>query len=224
MIVSEVVPRLDVLPPAQRRLWAELAATPERFILHGGTAIALQLGHRASIDFDFFCWSALDGRELLDSLPYLRGATGLETAPNTLTVSVDRDGPVKLSYFGTPRLGRVRPPSTCRGHPMRLASLIDLAGLKASVIQVRAEAKDYIDLHALLSAGVTLTEALAAGRVIYGSAFSPMGALKALTFYGDGDLGSVPAEVRSWLVSESARADPERLPDLSDIDHPREDS
>ena len=47
-------PRLDILPDAQRALWPELAATPPEFTLYGGTAIALQLGHRQSVDFDFF--------------------------------------------------------------------------------------------------------------------------------------------------------------------------
>ena len=47
-------PHLDVLPGAQRRLWPELRHTPPEFVLYGGTALALRLGHRQSIDFDFF--------------------------------------------------------------------------------------------------------------------------------------------------------------------------
>ena len=47
-------PKLDILPTAQRRLWEELKAIPAAFTLYGGTAIALHLGHRQSIDFDFF--------------------------------------------------------------------------------------------------------------------------------------------------------------------------
>jgi len=47
-------PRLDVLPEPQRKLWPELAGTPDHFILYGGTAIALRFGHRQSVDFDFF--------------------------------------------------------------------------------------------------------------------------------------------------------------------------
>ena len=47
-------PRLDILPPAQRRLWNELGSTPPDFVLYGGTALALRLGHRQSEDFDFF--------------------------------------------------------------------------------------------------------------------------------------------------------------------------
>jgi hypothetical protein len=38
-------PGLGILPPPQRRLWDELAAVPGEFVLYGGTAIALHLGH-----------------------------------------------------------------------------------------------------------------------------------------------------------------------------------
>jgi hypothetical protein len=41
----EFTPRVDVLPASQRRLWEELGATPPHFVLYGGTAIALRLGH-----------------------------------------------------------------------------------------------------------------------------------------------------------------------------------
>jgi hypothetical protein len=47
-------PNLSILPEPQRRLWAELRDTPKTFVLYGGTALALRLGHRQSEDFDFF--------------------------------------------------------------------------------------------------------------------------------------------------------------------------
>ena len=54
-------PRMDMLPPAQRRLWPELRRAPGLgFTLYGGTAIALRLGHRTSVDFDFFSDKPLD--------------------------------------------------------------------------------------------------------------------------------------------------------------------
>ena len=53
-------PRLDILPPAQRRLWDELGSVPEHFVLYGGTALALHLGHRQSEDFDFFADRDID--------------------------------------------------------------------------------------------------------------------------------------------------------------------
>ncbi len=52
---------MEVLPPAQKRLWPELRAAAELgFVLYGGTAIALRLGHRHSVDFDFFSEKPLD--------------------------------------------------------------------------------------------------------------------------------------------------------------------
>lgn len=89
-------PRLEILPTAQQRLWPELAQTPGHFILYGGTAIALHLGHRPSVDFDFFTQMAFEPRSLLQELPYLRGAVVRQSAANTLTVTVDRGGPVQL--------------------------------------------------------------------------------------------------------------------------------
>ena len=55
-------PRLDILPPEQRRLWNELGSVPTEFVLYGGTAIALHLGHRDSVDFDFFANVAVRSR------------------------------------------------------------------------------------------------------------------------------------------------------------------
>lgn len=43
-------PKLEILPLAQQRLWPELAGVPRDFVLYGGTAIALRLGHRSSVD------------------------------------------------------------------------------------------------------------------------------------------------------------------------------
>jgi hypothetical protein len=48
-------PRIDILPPAQQEIWSQLAPAPKlSFVLYGETAVALHLGHRISIDFDFF--------------------------------------------------------------------------------------------------------------------------------------------------------------------------
>ncbi len=51
--MTRLAPRLDVLSAAQRALWPELAGLPRGFVLYGGTALALRLGHRVSVDFDF---------------------------------------------------------------------------------------------------------------------------------------------------------------------------
>ena len=72
-------PRLDILPPAQLRLWPELRpATGLGFVLYGGTAIALRLGHRISVDFDFFSDQPLDRDALHAAFPFLAQSTVLQ--------------------------------------------------------------------------------------------------------------------------------------------------
>ncbi len=54
-----------------------------------------------------------------------------------------------MSFFGVPALPRLQAAHIAKDNGLRVASLLDLAGTKASVVQVRAEAKDYVDLDAL---------------------------------------------------------------------------
>src|ERR1035441_7725073 len=72
--MHELLPHLEVLAPAQRKLWAELSAVPGEFVLYGGTALALHLGHRESMDFDFFGSRPLDLSALETGIPFLAGA------------------------------------------------------------------------------------------------------------------------------------------------------
>ena len=52
-------PRLDILLDSQRELWPELEAVPSNFVLYGGTALALQLGHRVSEEFRLLLLSSI---------------------------------------------------------------------------------------------------------------------------------------------------------------------
>jgi Nucleotidyl transferase AbiEii toxin, Type IV TA system len=218
---SSFVPRLDVLPPAQRRLWDELGAIPTEFVLYGGTALALHLGHRQSVDFDFFGDRAFQPGELTTTLAFLSSATITQQAPNTLSVTVDRGGPVRLSFFGAPAIRRLCPPLITPGNSVQVASLLDIAGTKASVVQQRAEAKDYVDIDAILRDGhIDLPNALAAARAIYGAQFNPLITLKALSFFDDGDLGSLPRDVRDRLVKAATEVDLARIP-VIEADRPR---
>jgi hypothetical protein len=140
--------------------------------LYGGTAIALQLGHRPSLDFDFFAWRPFAPNNLMQKIPYLRGATVRQAAPDTLTVTVDRGGPAQLLFFGGLDLGQVARADTAIGPGIKVASLIDLAGFKVAVVTQRAELKDYIDVHTLLiRAAIPLADMLASAGIIYGSEF-----------------------------------------------------
>jgi hypothetical protein len=213
-------PRLDILPPPQRRLWDELSATPSEFILYGGTAIALYLGHRQSVDFDFFGERVLDANNLTLAIPYLAGATITQREPNTLSCIVERGGPVKLSFFGVPRLRRLQQPLRAPDNGLRIASLLDLAAAKARVVQMRAEARDYLDFDALLIDGrVDLPSALAAASAVYGDEFNPQITLKALTYFDEDGLRKLPRKMKDRLAEAVRSVDLDNLPALP----PRQD-
>ena len=209
-------PIFSSLPPAQRRLWNELRSVPEEFVLYGGTAIALHLGHRQSVDFDFFSNLPFEPSELTAKLPFLPGATITQQGPNTLSARVDRGGPVQVSFFGVPDIVRLRPPVVAADNGLRIASLLDLAGTKAAVVQQRAEAKDYRDLDAILEGGrIGLSTALAAACAIYGPKFNPQITLKALSFFGDGNLSLLPGTVQDRLARAARGVDLDRLPEIT---------
>lgn len=206
-------PRLDILPLPQRQLWEELSQVPGEFVLYGGTAIALQLGHRQSLDFDFFGDRPLDPHRLAPAIPFLAGATITQREPDTLSCIVDRGGPVKLSFFGLPGIRGLRPPLVAPDNGLKVASLLDLSVTKVLVVQTRAEARDYIDIDALICEGkIGLTTALAAARAIHGVQFNPQITLKALSYFGDGSLPALPEEIKYRLARAAASVDLDRLP------------
>jgi len=145
----------------------------------------------------------------------MKGANIIQRDRNTLSAIVDRGGPVKVSFFGVPNLPRLSPAVVAKDNGLGVASLLDLAGTKASVVQVRAEAKDYIDIDALITAGkVDLPLALAAAQRLYGSTFNPQITLKALSFFADGDLSRLPEDMKLRLAAAAREVDLDRLPDI----------
>jgi hypothetical protein len=217
-MVALLTPRLEILPPPQRAVWLELRAIPQKFTLYGGTAIALQLGHRESVDFDFFGAESFDPDRLLRSLAFLGEVQVVQRQSDTLTLRVDRGDTVLVSFFATPELGRIEPPLAASDTGVRVASLIDLAGMKVDVVQKRAEPKDYRDIDALLTAQIGLPAALAAARVIQGPHFNPQISLKALSYFEDGGLGALPEGVKSRLLHAVRDVDLGRLPAFDHID------
>ena len=204
---------LSILPDAQRALWPYLHDIPAAFTLYGGTAIALQLGHRISIDFDFFAFEPLQHHTLLD-MPLLSTATVLQQEKNTLTCLVHRPAPVKISFFGLPTLRPLKPALSAADNRLPIASLLDLAATKASVVQQRSEAKDYLDIDALMHSGISLPMALAAAGSFYGARFNPQVTLKALSYFGDGDLDALPDNVKQRIVTAVYHTDLAHLPNI----------
>lgn len=198
-------PRLDVLPRSQKRLWPELGKAPDLgFTLYGGTAIALRLGHRDSVDFDFFTEKPLDRAAISAAFPFMAQSTTLQEEENTWVVLVpcgasERDH-VKVSFFGTIAFGRVGDPDYTDDGVLQVASFDDLMATKLKVMLQRAEAKDYRDVVAMVHAGVSLSRGLASARQLYGPNFQPSESLKALVYFDDGNLKTLTTAERKTLV------------------------
>ncbi len=231
---ASFTPRLDILPPAQRQLWPTLGISNALgFVLYGGTAIALRLGHRPSVDFDFFTERPLDKDELRAKFAFMTGATVLQDQLNTFTVLItshmlpatsvgvsgvsEQHNEVKISFFGSLGFGRIGDPELAVPGDVQVASLNDLLAHKLKVILQRIEAKDYLDIATLVSAGVQLDMGLAGARTLFGSSFQPSECLKALVYFEGGDLETLSNQTRSTLI-EAVRtvADLPSLPRLSE--------
>lgn len=181
---------LEILAKPQRRFWEELAPSlPRHWVLYGGTAVALRYGHRKSVDFDFFSDKPLREKQLRAALPLLDGATVLERAPRTLVVSLRvGQGPIKLSFFGGLKFGRVSVPERFADGPW-IASPLDLLATKLKTLHDRIEARDYQDIEILMRKGdLVLDQGIAAARALYGATLNPLDTAKAVGWFKEGDL------------------------------------
>jgi Nucleotidyl transferase AbiEii toxin, Type IV TA system len=192
-------PKTAILPPAQREIWPQLApASQLSFVLYGGTAVALHLGHRQSLDFDFFNADPLDKTRLANAFAFMPEAQIVREDPQTLVIAAKTpSAPVKISFFGSMGLGHVNAPLQTADDVLLVASLEDLLATKLKAIIDRAEAKDYRDIAAMLRAGTSLERGLAAFGAMFGrDAALP---LRALGYFQDGDLPTLPADDQAGL-------------------------
>lgn len=132
-------PLLELL----RKLMAEEALLP--FYLVGGTALALQLGHRISVDIDLFSDKAFDVELIADFISEEYAIQSLETAKNTVRGEV---GGIKLDVMSHryPMIGTL-----VVADGIRLASLQDIAAMKLNAIANRGCKKDFWDYAELLN-------------------------------------------------------------------------
>ena len=215
-------PHMETLPPAQKVVWPLLGpAARLGFALYGGTAIALHLGHRQSVDFDFRTDLPLDRDRLAREMPLIAGADVVQDERDAYTVVVAPEGfagsVVKISFFGSIDYGRVGEPEVTDDGMVATASLLDLMGTKVMMLLQRAEAKDYQDIAALMRSGVALEAGLAASRRLSGPAFQPQEALRALTYFEGGDLDGLGQKDKDELRRAVAEAG--ELPELEIVSH-----
>ena len=132
--------RLDILPLFR--------SFKNKFYLAGGTSLALQIGHRDSIDFDFFSEKDINTKELFEQLREIfkgHKLLKIQEEINTLTILIDES--VKVSFF-TYKYKLID--KTIGDENLTYASTADIGCMKLSAITGRASNKDYIDLYFIL--------------------------------------------------------------------------
>jgi hypothetical protein len=202
--MSTFEPFLDILPEKQLQYWPKIQSLSKLdFVLYGGTAIALQLGHRLSIDYDFFSSSTLNKELLFKEYPWLLNSQTIQDEPNSLSLLVGADGgkPVKFSFFGGLNLEHFAEPLTPSGDELLVASLDDLFATKLKVLFQRIEVKDYQDIAALLASGNDLGLALSIAKEMYKPTFEPQQSLLALTCFDGADLNDLTSKEKNQIES-----------------------
>jgi hypothetical protein len=203
-----VNPHLEVLEPGQdavlRRVAGPLAA--EGFYLGGGTAIALHLGHRKSVDLDWFTAERVeDPRRLVGRLRD-QGVVVEDAQTQRGTVHGAVDGVrVSLLEFRYALLAPVE-----RFDDVPIASLDDLAPMKLSAIAQRGTRRDFVDIHALVQGFRPLPEMLELYRrkfevedlthVVYGLGYFDDAEPEQMpTMLRDADWETIKTDLRAWL-------------------------
>lgn len=166
--------RKEILPLFQ-------TVTDWGYYLAGGTALALILGHRDSIDFDFFTPEPIDTVFLYKKCEELfSGHTLLRTQEESNTLGLLMDNKIQLTFM-TYACPLVTPLITTEY--FSLASLTDIGCMKISAITSRNVYKDYVDLYFILQL-IPLKTLIDALRIKMPT-LDPLLALKSLVYFDD---------------------------------------
>ena len=168
-----------------------MAQFRREYYLVGGTAIAMYLGHRRSIDFDLFKLSAVNHKRNLDKIaaaPFAHTVTRRVTEQMNLIVN-----DVKVTFFQYP----FPIDATAKFETyFRLPSLLQLAAMKAYALGRRSKWKDYADLYFLLNDHFTIADITTAATHIFGELFSEKMFRSQLCYFDDIDY----TEAVDWLI------------------------
>jgi hypothetical protein len=196
--VAPVTLAEQVLPVTQRTVLRQLApaVTPAGFYLAGGTAVAIQLGHRQSLDLDWFTEERLgDPLRFAERLRRV-GVALAEESFEAGTLHAQCDGvPVSFLEYRYPSLA---PRIWWAEYGCELASLPDLACMKLSAVAGRGARKDFIDIFAIGTTHLNLAEMLDLYRRKYDT--TDIGhVVMSLSYFDDAEAEDMPRMV--WQVS-----------------------
>jgi hypothetical protein len=186
-------PHLEILSEVQQWVYPQLRNLKDLgFVLYGGSALALQLGQRQSVGFEFFLHGRLKQKLLRGACPLLGDeslVTQIQDSENTVTFEISPPdsgkGIATISFFGNLGYGRVGEPRLTEDGVLVVASALDIFATKLKGIIQRPSTEDFADIIRLIKSQESLLEALEAASILFGTDFSPMLALKALSYFDE---------------------------------------
>lgn len=196
----------EILSAVQLTLAETILPNFPKFYLCGGTALALQIGHRKSIDFDLATPEEIRPESILRTLQakgYLPEHT-LTATGDELTIIVQG---VKMTFFSFPFHIRPTVSWACAG--IRLPEVPVIGSMKAYALGRRSKWKDYVDLYFLLRDHVALPELIHRAKALFKGAFNAKLFLEQLCYFDDVDMTeqvdftdeAVPdATIKEWLT------------------------
>jgi hypothetical protein len=176
---------LDILDTPRQDVFTLLRDIPKDFVLGGGTAIALQLNHRKSYDFDFFSEQPISQKLLLKMRDIFLGHSVVPVIDNADELTIMIDNAVKVSFIAYP-FPSLHPIVEYDG--IRLFDIRDLASNKAYTIGRRGVWRDYVDMFFLVrDGGLKLSDIIAETQKRFSGAFNPKLFLEQLMYFSDID-------------------------------------
>ncbi len=166
------------------------------FALAGGTSLALQLGHRISVDLDFFTQSTFDSSALFESLRSSYDISSCSKSTNSLSLFIKfQNEEIRVDFIrhNYPYLSPLR-----IVEEIRLFSLADIAAMKLNAIANRGAKKDFYDIHALLGV-FSFQEILHYFEKKY-EQLNSFTVVKSIVYFADADIEPDPVSLEeiSW--------------------------
>ncbi len=195
----------EIMPPEQGRLLRSLGPLADRlgYYMAGGTAVGLHLGHRRSLDFDWF--AERPATQPRDVSAALRDAGMTFDVKNTSDSLVDGHiDEIKTTFIHYP-YPLLAPPDRWDDFGCSIASLTDLSCMKLWAVANRGSRKDFIDVYALLRHGASLPEVLQLYRQKF-AVRDTMPILYGLAYFEDAEKQPMPEMLipEDWNGMKSA--------------------
>lgn len=170
----------EILTKEQIELLPLIKKFNRDFILVGGTAVALHIGHRESIDFDLFSYGEFKNDRIKKTI--LRSKKidkTLISYSGEYTILLNG---VKATFYNFPYKIKA---SVNLDNIIKFPDLLALAAMKAFTLGMRSKWKDYVDLYFILKSYYSLAEISKEGKNIFGNEFNERIFREALSYFND---------------------------------------